>query len=649
MIETLFLNILSSLIYELLKNGKLGKLLSGDPISKAISKTAADFPDLTTTNFALKKWVESDDFIDQLKKLTGTIEEVQISSLTNDFIEVSDFYDNIRFLKGDKKAGEVLAKFFTNLEFELYQSDYADYINSIKLKLSKNAISSEINDLSKQGKSDTNKIINRIDQLEETFKQSPSPIDIDSAPEVKEKIYSTRMDFAIELLREGKSETALEKLKKLRVEIAEEDISVNLLFRIAANIGVCYLHLERLKEAQKEFEHAHSLKPSNKIVLSNLALVLSLRGDNDRAVELATESKSEDKHKSETYANFIRIMHNAGKVEIIDELIETETWVLKDPNCLIALGLVKFDKGKCKESEEFLRKAVKGDAKNPHAFRLLAQTIIYPIDQIIQNNPPNYISKEHINRLKEAEEYQSKAIEIFEKQENTESLFYTLLQRAYTRDLLGKKDEALSDCDWLLRIKPDSDEVKKQKGQIFLFSNEIEKALECFNHISDKNLKEESVLATALAYIQIQNFKEVINLLEDRVNLSDRSRRQTVLLDLLLTAYHFEKETSKETNFITKLDKERPNDPDILTITARNLLAKGKTEDALERYERAISNAQPGNQLSRISIGMADVYYGLGRWKEAANNYQNNVDTDSDNELNRRYVISLYNSGARDI
>lgn len=645
MLESLFINILSSLIYELTKTG-FKQLLSGTPTSEAIRLTADDFPSLEHIKSALTAWTKSDDFIEELERLSGSIDNTQVGLITDSFIATGNFYDNITILKTQKTAQEVLAAFFKHLEAELYKTEHAAYIETTKAKLRTQAVRADIQNLGQQHREQTAEIKTHID---DSFKHYLEPLKNESSPEFQEKLHLAGVDFAVQLLREGKMETARTRLTELRDKMGDASDSVNLRFRLTANIGICAFHLDDLDSARSEFERALALKPDHQLILSHLALVLSLQGDSERAVEYALRSRpASDEHRSVVTANYIRVMNRANRPDEIKMLLETEAWVERDPNCAISLGVIKFDEKDYEQSEIYFRTAHEGDPQNAHTLRLLAQTILVPIDQIILNNPPLFLPDEYQRRITEAEGYLIEAIIIFDKYENKTPLSEALLQRAYVRGLLGDDTGSLADCEWLLRISPGNDEALRQKGHTLLFSGKTDEALRCFTQIKDEKSKDEAILSTGLAYSRTQNYRAVINLLAEKLDLSAHSRQQTILTDLLLAAYHYVGDGQQAAELVAKLDAERPNDPEILVVTARQHFRLERREKAFERYQKAILQAEPGNQKLRISLELADAFYESGKWAESAALYSGNIVENADNSLTRRYLTALYNSGARD-
>lgn len=645
MLEGIFINILSSILFELSKAG-FKRLVSGTPLSKAIKLTSDDFPSLEHIKSALTVWTKSDSFIEELERVNNSIDETKISLITDSFIGTGGFFDNVTITNTQRTAQEVLASFFKHLEAELYKTEHAPYIEATRAKLRHQETLSNANKLSQQSREETDEIKAHFD---ESLKQNLKPVDLDSLPEVQEKIHFAAIDFAVQLLREGKMETAKARLTELRNKIGNETDSINLRFRLTANIGICAFHMDDLDSARVEFEHAFVLKPDHKLILSHLALVLSLQGEVEKAVDYALRSyPTDDENKSVIAANYIRVMDRANRREEVKTLLETEEWIEKDPNCAISLGVIKFDEKDYEQSELHFKTALAGDSQNPHILRLLAQTIIVPIDQIILNNPPVFLPDEYEKRLTEAEEYLTESITIFDQYENKTPLFEALLQRAYVRGLLSNDSDSLADCEWMLRISPQNDEALRQKGHTLLFSGKTDEALESFQQIKDEKSKGEAILSTALAYMRTQKYHEIINLLADKLDVSVHSRQQFILTDLLLAAYHFSGEVSHVTDLINKLESERSDDPEILVVISREYLRSGQEEKAFKYYQKALSLAEQGNQKIRISLELADAYYQFGKWAEAAELYADNIDKKTDTPMTRRYLTCLYNSGARD-
>jgi transcription elongation GreA/GreB family factor len=76
-------------------------------------------------------------------------------------------------------------------------------------------------------------------------------------------------------------------------------------------------------------------------------------------------------------------------------------------------------------------------------------------------------------------------------------------------------------------------------------------------------------------------------------------------------------------------------------------MRSGQKEEALDLYRKALDHAAPGNQRDRMSDELADYYFEVEDWTAAAELYKDTVDQSDDNPQIRKYLTSLYNSGAR--
>lgn len=641
MLESIFLNIVASILFERGRQG-LGKFFTETPSRKAISTTVTEFPNLPIVENALTKWCQSDDFAEQFDALQSGLDQHPDDRLVNSFIDFGGFSDGIN--NTHTSALRVLKAFFTHLESELYQTPFGDVIEAQRAKLRHQAIQSGIQNISQQIQQQPDifeKIINKA------FDSRSLLLDPEISRQGREKIHFERIDLAIELFNEGKAKSARIKLEVLRASLADQTTSADLRFRLAANIGSCALEMDDFETARGEYEAAISLKPDHHLVLSYAAQAAMLAGDSEAALNFAQRSRPTDERGSQITSTYIRVLHHVNRDGEIENLLRAEEWIELDPNCAFALGLIRLGGQSYDQAEAYFRTALLGDVKNPYAHRLLAQAIILPIDEVIHNNPPSRLSREMQARIEEAENHLTRAVEGFEPYEKPGHLYEALLQRAYVRGLLGQTFLSLADCDRLLATNPKDAESLKQKAHTLLFDGRIDDALQCFAAIEDEDQRRDATLSIALAYHRKQQYSHVVNLLADDWQPSDPSRRQMILTDLLLSAYHYTGNTDGIAAIIDDLERARANDPDALVIIARQFIRASLKSEAQERYTKALAQAAHGNQHDRISLEVAGFYFEAGEWAKAIPLYRDTVDQSGDNLLVRNYLTSLYNSGAR--
>jgi tetratricopeptide (TPR) repeat protein len=641
MLDALFTEIVAAILVETGRQG-LVQLFTGPPASRAIKKTVADFPNIPTVEDSLTRWCKTDDFISRVETLHAGYDEQGYDQLVNSFIDQGGFYDGIN--KTHVSARRVLESFFKQLEEELYKTELGPIIEARRAKNRHRATQVGLNELSQQIQqlpSGVEAVVNKA------LSQYIPQFNPENNPAVQEKIYFANIDLAVDLLKEGKPRSARKRLEELRTKLASENPSVDLRFRLVANLGSCALQLDDYETAEKEYEEALVFKPEHRLVLSYAALTATLTNDTDRAVKYAERSRPAGEHDPQITSSYLRVLHHANRDDEIESLLRDEEWIESDGNCAFALGLIRLSQQKFAEAEAYFRISFKNDSENPHVLRLLAQTIILPIDQILHTDPPVELSKETLARVGEAESYLTRAVEIFEKHENASGLYESLLQRAYVRGLQGQYYAALADCDRLLSNHPNDGRALFQKGHTLLFAGKADEALECYSRINDEDDRQASLRSIALAYDRANKPKKVIEVLASSWRPAERSRQQATILDLLLNAYEKTGNTERVKALISEVERERANDSDALAVLARHHMRFGEKEKALARYEKALEHAASDNQRARINDELAEYYLEVREWAAAAELLKDSADSTKNNPRTRMYLTSLYNSGAR--
>ncbi len=237
-----------------------------------------------------------------------------------------------------------------------------------------------------------------------------------------------------------------------------------------------------------------------------------LTGDTERALDYAGRSRPAGERYGH-HISYLRVLHHADRHDEIERLLREEEWIEFDPKCALALGLIRLGQQNYGQAEACFTPALQDEPENPHVHRLLGQTIIIPIDQMLQTDPPLRLSEETLVRIGEAEGHLTRAVSGPEKYENPSGLYEALLQRAYVRGLLGQPYAALADCDRLLSTYPNDDKVLYQKGHTLLFAGRPDEALRCYSRIEDEAERRASMLSIALAYHRSQRPDKVIEIL----------------------------------------------------------------------------------------------------------------------------------------
>ena len=147
MLVELLLGVLSSALFE---GGKatLKTLLTKPPVSKAISATAAEFPDVPSVSDSLKAWSQSDDFlniVEAIQKDRGAYSDEQIAE---SFVQIGKFSHGLTTTFST--AQKVLTAFAKNLEQEIYRSDKGLLVEGRRAKRRHEEIREDLHEIAKE-------------------------------------------------------------------------------------------------------------------------------------------------------------------------------------------------------------------------------------------------------------------------------------------------------------------------------------------------------------------------------------------------------------------------------------------------------------------------------------------------------------------
>lgn len=641
MIGSLFTSILSRLAIDAGKSG-IKKFFEQTEVRRAITRTANEFGEALVVEPALIKWSGSTDFVDLLDDITSGRTVMRDETLVDSFVGAGDFFDGE---STRESAHKVLAAFGSHLYDELYKgkeglSTLAGRNETLHLETRKEVR----NDLSRQ----SDRVISEVtERVREALRETIQPIAADSSTTGEEQVFYTRIDEAIKLLRKGKAEVARSMLQELRAEEKTQGAPVNVHFRIAANLGACALQLDDPQTASTELRTALSLKPNHHHALSYASLAAMVRGEREDALDYSERSCPPEENDPDIIANRIRVLHWAGKAEEIEQLLRDKPWVAEDKACSFVLGLACLNDGDYAGAEACLRTSLRAKEDNPYAHRLLAESIIIPLDEeMLKNAPlPWRVSPEVRGRVEETERELTRSSELFEKFDNRARLHEALIQRAHVRGLLGRFDEAVEDCDRVLADDRKNGEALSFKGQLLMMAGDTDQAIKAFGKIEDEDERRKAALAMAHAFSRKGQDDEVISTLSEYWRPGEHERRQLILADLLIEAYHRKGDAETVRSILRSLEETWRDEPEALMVMARQRRREGLVGEAAESMRRALERAS-GNGRDRITLELADLYFDEGEWRQAAELYDRIVDRSVDNPVLRKFLVSLFNSGA---
>lgn len=465
-------------------------------------------------------------------------------------------------------------------------------------------------------------------------------------PETSEKIYHDRVEQARRLLESGKYKTARGMLEGLRKEIAKLDVSKSLLFRIATNIGSCAIQLDDRETAIREIELAFQLDPENHKAITNLSATTLLKGQPEQALQLAVKARQLTPQDSIATANYIQALFALGRESELEQLISQERWIQKDANCCFATGTLFFNKGRFGEAERFLRLGLVADPTEPRLLINLAHSLVRPIQSALLGQPilDWKFPADAKPKLNEAEALLTQAIAAQEEFENRRFFAFAHILRSDVRRMLGDEAGAIADCEIALHENPSDESAFPLKGLAYLHAGQPNEAIASFEKIQGADGKRSILIPFATAYNATKKPEKAVSLLMPAWEASPSEPNQIKLADQLLWAYSQLEDTASAEKVISRLETVWPKNPDALAAIASYRAHRGKIDEAIALFTEALAYAN-GSVRDFIALQLADILYRKDEFAKAAELYESVADLTTDNELARKYLVCLYNSG----
>ncbi|MFW9973486.1 MAG: tetratricopeptide repeat protein, partial [Candidatus Odinarchaeota archaeon] len=271
-----------------------------------------------------------------------------------------------------------------------------------------------------------------------------------------ENQFTKRIDEARNFLNQGKAKVAKKLYENLLKDISEEKgISPSMQFRVYNNLACCERELGLEKDAITHFELAHSILPEDKKGLANMATAQALRGKSEdglKYVDQVLKTDSQNIHGICVKANLLIVLKRYD--EAIDlfkdsERKEFDKNFLENAQCCYTLGFIYYEKGDYGNAQKFSKKAIDIDSSVSDHYFLLGMSIGFPALQ--KNSLPWLVPEEIKENLTVAANYLSRAIDILRDSEQDLKIGSSLINRSAIRIALNELEEAIRDCEQLLK------------------------------------------------------------------------------------------------------------------------------------------------------------------------------------------------------
>jgi tetratricopeptide (TPR) repeat protein len=613
--------------------GGYAKLTKVSAFSSSVKATAERFPHLEV-ELALKRWSERPAFraiVSALEKGERPPAEAEV---------VTAFIEQGEFFCGDstaQQAKEVLSEFLGELENQIYGSGSGLAAVAARQEV----LHAETRDITLKT---ANTVLQKLENVE-------SLLTAPGKPDTKitwEKVYEDRVEVARKLLDAGKPRTAQRLLTELRTQVASQDPSRSLLYRIATNLGACAFRLDDHESAIQEIDFALRLDPENPKAITNAAVNNLILGKPAQALTLILKARGKAPNDSHAAANHIQALFALDREPEVNALLEAEAWIADDSHCCFTLGVMLFNKGRFTEAQKYLRQAYAKEPENPEILLNLGHAVMRPTQQHLLGQPILrwQFPPEYVSALTEAQDLLTRALTLMQDFESHKPVAFAHILRADARRMLSDLVGSISDCDQALADNPTDVDALQIKGLALFDDDRFAESISCFEKISESGQLLQILVPLTMAYNATGRHDEAIRILDERwKQIAPESLERVRIADGLLWAYSETKQHQKADEVITALKTARPNDPEAMAAIGRYLRKQGKERDALSVLTEAVAYAA-GPVKNMISLELADIYYRQRKFGNAAEFYEAVVDRSGPNDLAVRYVICLFNSGA---
>lgn len=616
--------------------GSLGvkRFLAQNPVSTAIDRTATVFTGVEVDH-ALRKWCAGAGFKELLQRVANGERRIDPDVLVDDFLALTDFFVADEATSWEM-GSRLISSFLVILQEEIYNSPYG-----LAVKESRD----------EERHLETSQTLKQSLEATESLKDSMATLlqavntDQEKPAVSDNQKFHARVDVARDLLKAGKPTSAYAAASQIAADVASEGIDeASLLFRLATVLGSVHLELGNLADAHQQLTLALDYQDSAD-ALSNLALIELLMGNFEAAsrnVEKALAKDPEHIHAKGTQMSCLLESGQVEELELVAAMVTTES-----PSALKAsLGVTRFKQGRYDDAQRMLRSSLRDDPANAQIRLYLGSVIFAEVQERLQADPPLYwrIQEDDLKRLNEAESEFSAAIRILEDQEGSAFLADALASRAAVRVMLGRDTEAIADVDLALERDPKHPIAGANKGLLLLAQGEASAAIPFLEQTYQADPSMDKALKLAQALGEADRASKIPNVLEPFLPDSV-SQWDPVLADVLLHAYEREGLDDKITELRSQL-LSAPGNAMASWVYARHLRRVEKDEDSyIERLRQAMTFAT-GNQRDRVAMDLAEALFFRNDFADAASLYREVVDPSSDDDIVRRYLTALYNSGS---
>lgn len=456
--------------------------------------------------------------------------------------------------------------------------------------------------------------------------------------------YQAELDHSRDLLDNYKPEEALEFLEKLKSRIWSSAQPI-VKYRILTNIGSAKLWLDQNKDAARLFIKALQYNPEDEKALCNAALGYMLLGKIEEAKTFANEVLTKNPGSSRAYSIIIQISPDDEKLEdVISKVPEPYKATIEVAH---AIGYLARKRKKLSEAKKWIEIAIKTDKKDLPELKGIFGEIL--LELVIEDQSTIYgiqLNEVQKDQLRKSIELFSSAWNRIADTELRKLRLTWIVNRGIAKGHLGDLEGAIKDVETALEVEPSNPIFIKHRALLAYKSDDNEKAIELLKGILLAKETPEAALLLAEVLRKENKSPEAISILikilQTELPKEIKEGVNRSLIQLYIDTKDFE-------NACKISDSMRSSDPtniSNLVDAARISRFSGKSTDAISLLNEAKKYTIVSSSFRLLEL--ADGFYFLEQFEDAADIYEKIVDKTLDTPLNHKLLNSYYRAGKID-
>ena len=454
--------------------------------------------------------------------------------------------------------------------------------------------------------------------------------------------YHAELDQSRHFLESNKPKEALELLENFKARNWPKAKQI-IKFRVLTNIAAAKLSLNQDQEAARLFLEAFQYNNDDEKALSNVALGYLLLGELEKADSYAKKVLEKNPTNSQAFSIIIDVL---AKTEATEDIIKKIPDIcLESPEVAYRIAQIEKKRGKFNKAKDWFEIAVKNDKDNVPDFKASLAIII--LELIIMDQTSIYLKQIDDKKRIQIQ----KAIKLFD--EAWQCIYKTSLRnyrlewivnRSSAKRLLGDLNGAILDIEIALEVEEANPNFIFQRAILAHEHKDNEHAIKLLQKIVESNETPEAALLLAEILKSKKEYQEAIKVIKKFLENVQKGELRDDAQRLLIQSY-IDSENFIDAKRVS--DSMRESDP----TSILNLVFAANIQRLSNDKAGAVSLLEEARKyviedtMPRDLIFLADEFYFLDKFDDAAQIYENTVNKNIDNNTTRRLLNSYYQSG----